>query len=236
MVAALSPTDDVAQRLPISSSHCSATDTLDVASAVASYGTVPVSGASGWANLRCWPLRALRWYLAALENSPLWTTVITSTVLSAISDLIAQSIELAGTGASYAWRRVFALALVGLLLTGPVFHYVYEYLEAVLPIVSGLRGFRNLVLQVAADQLIAQPVWLVGFFVVVESVEIGRVDFGEVGAALERGYFESLMLTWTVFPVCQMLSFGLLPSSMRVLVLNVVDIGYTAGLSYIKHR
>lgn len=72
-------------------------------------------------------------------------------------------------------------------------------------------------LQVLVDQLGAQPVWLVGFFAVVQTVEIGTLDFVEIWVVMRRDYFPSLKLTWTVFPVCQLLSFGLLPCSMRVL-------------------
>lgn len=199
--------------------------------------TTSVSGENSEWSLWLWPLHGLQWYLAVLGSMPLRTKVITSTILSALSDIIAQSVEFSlGEGGAYDWRRVTALALVGCLLTGPGFHMFYEYLEVCLPLVGGIVGGRNLVLQVLVDQLAAMPVWLVGFFAVVQAVEIGKIDIEEIWLVMRRDFFPSLKLTWAVFPVCQLLSFGLLPCSMRVLVLNFVDIGYTAGLSYIKHK
>jgi hypothetical protein len=44
-----------------------------------------------------------------------------------------------------------------------------------------------------------------------------------------------MKLTWAVFPVFQLFSFVLLPTKLRVLVLNVVDLGYVAALSFLKH-
>jgi hypothetical protein len=194
----------------------------------------------GW-RLWLWPVVLLRRYLRLLDASPLRTKVWTSAALGAVSDLLAQAIESARgadpDGPGVNWRRVFALAVVGAVLTAPAFHYLYDVLERVLPVgVGGAGGKVRAVLgQLAVDQLVAAPLWLVGFFGLFGAVEAGRFDGAEFAAKLRRDYVTTLKLTWAVFPVFQLFSFALLPSNMRVLVLNFVDLGYTALLSMISH-
>lgn len=64
--------------------------------------TASVSGEnSGW-SFWYGPLHILQWYLAVLESMPLRTKAITSTILSALSDIIAQSVEFSlGEGGAY---------------------------------------------------------------------------------------------------------------------------------------
>lgn len=194
----------------------------------------------GW-RVWLWPVFAGRRYLAALDRTPLATKMVTAALLGALSDLIAQAIEARGVGAGERagtdWRRVWALAAVGGLLTAPLFHALYEWLERALPLggLSAGRRARNVALQLVVDQVVAAPAWLLAFFPMFDVAESGQWDGERIARGLRRDFLPSLRLTWTIFPVCQLLSFSLLPSNMRVLVLNVVDLGYTAGLSLLKH-
>jgi hypothetical protein len=164
--------------------------------------------------------------------------MITSGVLGALSDVIAQAIERAhGRGQDdIRWRRVLALAAVGALLTAPMFHAVYEVLDKALPgSVKGWRAWRNTALQLAVDQLVAAPIWLVTFYAMFSVFETGQVLPDQISAQIRRDFVPSMKLTWAVFPVFQLFSFVLLPTKLRVLVLNVVDLGYVAALSFLKH-
>lgn len=187
-----------------------------------------------------WPMYLMKRYLALLDALPLRTKCVTAAFLGAVSDLIAQAVERAvgrdeerGTS----WRRMWALAFVGAVLTAPVFHFLYEALESAIPVgVGGRIGVRNTAVQLFVDQVVVAPVWLVAFFALFGTAEAGRFEGDKVEAQLRRDFLKSLKMTWYVFPLVQVFSFSLLPSNMRVLVLNVVDLGYTAVLSLVKHE
>lgn len=172
-----------------------------------------------------WPLWGLRWYLAALECAPLKTKIVTSSLLGAGSDLLAQAIDSGVEGVR--WRRVMAMAAVGAVLTAPMFHFLYEVLEGTLPVAGAVRR-RNLALQLLVDQGVAGPVWLVAFFGVLDTMESGRVRVAEIGKSLRRDFFTSLKLTWAVYPALQLVSFAYLPSNMRVLWMGLIDFWYVS--------
>jgi Mpv17 / PMP22 family len=122
------------------------------------------------------------------------------------------------------------------LLTAPMFHAMYEVLDMALPgSVKGWRAWRNTALQLAVDQFVADPIWLVAFYAMFSVFETGKFLPDQISAQIRRDFVPSLMLTWAVFPAFQLLSFVLLPTKLRVLVLNVVDLGYVAALSFLKH-
>lgn len=172
-------------------------------------------------------------YIKLLDRYPLATKTATSAVITAIGDIIAQYI--AGAN-KLDWRRVFALFIVGAALTAPLFHYVYEYLELAIP---ASRGWRNVVAQLCVDQLLAAPLWLAAFFPTVLLIERATLDertLAAISAQYQRDYVPSLLLTWKIFIPMQALSFTLLPASLRVLALNIIDIVYTAALSFLTHK
>ena len=171
-------------------------------------------------------------YMKLLSRHPLPTKVVSSTIITAISDVIAQKVS---GSEVIEWRRVFALGLVGAILTAPLFHYLYEYLERVIPTKAGVR---NTIGQLAVDQLVAAPVWLALFFPLVAFVENGvtRAAFKQTRDGYTRDFAESLVLTWKIFIPSQAVSFAFLPIATRVLVLNVIDLVYTSVLSYISHK
>lgn len=188
------------------------------------------------------PAKLLAWYLSLLSQSPLYTKMITAAFLGACSDIIAQHIEQRIDIAIFShpiidYRRMFSLAIVGMFLTAPMFHVLYNVLENLIPVstMSGWYAFRNTSLQLFIDQVIAAPVWLLAFYTMFATIENGTFNPHDIMQQIDRDFVKSMKLTWTVFPIFQIFSFALLPLHMRVLVLNVVDLGYTAALSLLQH-
>lgn len=169
-----------------------------------------------------------RFYLRMLEEHTLVTKVITSAVLSSLSDLIAQKLE---SNERIDVLRNVAFFLTGAVLTAPLFHVLYELFERVIP----ATNVTNLVLQVACDQLIAAPLWLLAFFPFISLIE-GCTDFSVIAKTIQQKYVDGLKVTWIVFPAVQFVNFTLVPKHLRVLVVNVCDLVYTALLSWIAHR
>jgi hypothetical protein len=199
---------------------------------------------SDWASRRGiipWLVSLAKGYVGLLDSSPLLTKTATSGALGGVSDLLAQWLESrrrkdSSEPWSIEWRRAGALAVVGALLTAPMFHALYEFLEHALPASAvGWKAWRNTAAQLAVDQLIAAPVWLLCFYAMFSTIEKGTFVVEDLKAQIRRDFLPSIKLTWTVFPVFQLISFAVLPKNMRVLVLNVIDLGYTAALSMISH-
>ncbi|KAI0565610.1 Mpv17/PMP22 [Gracilaria domingensis] len=95
-------------------------------------------------------------YMKLLHSRPLLTKVVTSALISAISDLIAQAID--GNSKVDVMRNV-AFLLAGALLTAPIFHVAYDLFEHTIPGTT----VQNVVLQVLGDQLVAAPLWGEGY-------------------------------------------------------------------------
>lgn len=174
-------------------------------------------------------------YMKLLDCYPLTTKIVTSGIIGALSDILAQRIS----GTSYAeisWRRVAALTIVGAILTAPLFHYLYERMEATIPT---KLGWKNTALQLAIDQLLGAPVWLAAFFPLVAACELApdANTIAKISASQYANEFvPALLLTWKIFIPTQTFSFVCLPIRTRVLALNIVDLAYTAALSYLSHE
>ncbi|GAB0496595.1 hypothetical protein MMPV_007908 [Pyropia vietnamensis] len=129
-------------------------------------------------------------------------------------------------------RRVAALTVVAMVFTAPAFHYLYTALEAVVPVSAAAP--RNVWIQLGVDQLVAAPIYLAIFFPAFGLLSGRRV--ADVVAQTRRDYLPSLRVTYAVFPVFQWVSFTFLPPPLRVLAVNVVDLGFNTVLSYMANR
>jgi len=201
------------------------------------------SGGGNWnngdddGNRRSFNLYQL--YMALLLSSPLPTKMVTAAFISALSDIFAQLItgESEGDGLSRLnWRRVLAFGVIGLLFTAPIFHYLYEFLELRIP---AKASWFNTGCQLAVDQLLGAPFWLFWFFSTLAFFE----HLPDLNAVVrrtidgyQRDFLPAMLLTWKIFIPTQTISFALLPTSTRVLALNIVDLVYTAALSYMSHK
>lgn len=169
-----------------------------------------------------------RFYLRMLDKHTFITKVITSAILSSVSDLIVQKLE---ANEKIDLLRNVAFFLTGAVLTAPLFHVLYELFEHTIP----ATNVTNLVLQVACDQLIAAPLWLLAFFPFIAVIE-GCTDLSEIANTIRQKYVDGLKVTWIVFPAVQVVNFTLVPKHLRVLVVNICDLVYTALLSWLAHR
>lgn len=187
--------------------------------------------------------RLLAVYLAALDARPLTVKAATAGVMAAAGDMLAQRLEQPPPPpgspprprgaflATLSPRRVAALTVVAAAFTAPAFHFLYAALEAAFPVGAAAR---NVWIQLGVDQLVAAPVFLAVFFPAFGLLS-GR-GVAEVVAQTRRDYIPSLRVTYAVFPVFQWASFTFLPPPLRVLAVNVVDLGFNAVLSYMANR
>ncbi|KAM8961172.1 peroxisomal membrane protein 2 [Pelodytes ibericus] len=185
-------------------------------------------------ELRGVPLHVLllRGYLRLLRERPVLTKALTSGILSALGNLLSQSIE-RQRRSQKSPKKVDLLgplrfATYGFLFTGPLSHYFYMFLEQLIPSSSPLAGLRRLLL----DRLIVAPVFLLLFFFVMNVLE-GK-DLATLNKKLKDGYWSALKMNWKVWTPFQFINVNYVPVQFRVLFANLVAFFWYAYLSSVR--
>lgn len=163
----------------------------------------------------------------------LLTNTVSCGVFLATGDLIQQSVEikrrLHGAGGRYDWRRTGRMFVVG-LIQGPPHHYWYLWLDRWLP----ARSVRAVSLKIAADQLVAAPLFALLFFTGMSLVEKLSLSAG-VDEFVDK-FPLVYLFDWCIWPASQFVNFRFVPAHLRVTYVNAVTVLWDVFLSYIKHR
>ncbi|CAN0268855.1 unnamed protein product, partial [Hapterophycus canaliculatus] len=133
-------------------------------------------------------------------------------------------------------RRLVAVAIDSMLITGPALHCLYGLLERLMPTAAG--GFAPAASHVLIDTFIFDPMFVASFFCVTGMLE-NRSLKQDVLPALRREFWPAVHGSWAVsffFCPLQFLTFRYLPLEFRVLSVNVGDIAWTSVLSYFSHK
>eukprot|EP00884_Botryococcus_braunii_P004181 jgi/Botrbrau1/13764/Bobra.0056s0020.1 len=177
------------------------------------------SAASGAASL--WAA-----YLALLEKQPVATKAVTSAILNAAGDLIAQL--LVEQRSSIDWKRLATFAFLGLVLVGPALHFWYLTLSRLVPAATTAGALTRL----ALDQLAFAPIFLATFFVALLTLE-GQP--GLIQAKLKQDLKPTVIKNWQIWVPFQFLNFRFVPQTLQVLVANFVALGWNTYLSFASH-
>ena len=203
-------------------------------------------------------------YSEQLELRPIRTKSLTAGALGVIGDLIAQCIEWSldddndvGAG-GLDGRRVFAMFIDGSCFSGPLMHYAFEAYEHLFPIIirndcacdaqivvlddntvpvhNFQTEWKHVIIHVAFDQIFMAIFYVAGLMIITGVIE-GHSD--ELLAELHDEYFRKLGAAWLAAIVLiaplQILAFGKLDVSLRVLATNFIDIIWVTIMSIITH-
>ncbi|KZF24234.1 hypothetical protein L228DRAFT_228204 [Xylona heveae TC161] len=168
----------------------------------------------------------LGWYQAKLAARPLLTQSITTAVLFGTGDALAQqAVEKVGVD-KHNFARTGRMALYGGAVFGPAATTWFKFLQNKVVL-------QNKTAQVAArvglDQLAFTPLNL-GFFLTSMSLMEGT----DPKKKINDTYTKALTTNWMVWPWVQMANFTVVPLEHRVLVVNIVALGWNCYLSYIN--
>ena len=106
-------------------------------------------------------------YVHALQVNPLWTKSVTAMTLNGLEEVIAQSLSaggkpvLAADGKSLSikkgidYDRVIKMALYGLLISGPLGHYLYRLVDRVF---AGRTSALASLVQLVTVNVVAIPI------------------------------------------------------------------------------
>jgi len=170
---------------------------------------------------------AFRWYQAKLRTAPLLTQSVTTAVLFATGDTLAQqAVEKRGVE-QHDPMRTARMAAYGGAIFGPAATKWYGLLTKHINIRSSHTA--TICARVAADQFIFAPVNMGVFLTSMAYLEGASVRQRLTDAYLP-GYQKNLM----VWPWVQFANFKYVPADFRVLVVNFVSLGWNCYLSYLN--
>eukprot|EP01121_Diplochlamys_sp_Union-15-3_P011346 TRINITY_DN3276_c0_g1_i2.p1 TRINITY_DN3276_c0_g1~~TRINITY_DN3276_c0_g1_i2.p1 ORF type:complete len:189 (-),score=12.33 TRINITY_DN3276_c0_g1_i2:5-571(-) len=170
-------------------------------------------------------------YLIALQNNPLRTKAITSSITSSIGDLLAQTIKRiqSPNPQPYDLKRTAKFASFNFLISAPILHWYYKLLDVLL---KNYKGNTRLILQLLLDRLICGPLVILLFFTYFEIVSMGsimalkkKIQLHLIPTAVKA------MIFW--LPV-QFFNFKYIPMQLRVLFGNLAAIVWTVYFSVVN--
>jgi len=170
-----------------------------------------------------------RWYQSKLASRPLLTQSITTSFLFATGDVMAQQgVEKTGLD-KHKWARTGRMALYGGAVFGPAATTWFAFLSRRIHIAN--KPFLTNVCRVGADQCLFGPTNLCVFL---SSMAI--MEGADPRQRLRDSYITALKKNFMVWPAVQLANFTFVPLEGRVLVVNIVSLGWNCYLSYINSQ
>ncbi|XP_077996267.1 peroxisomal membrane protein 2-like [Glandiceps talaboti] len=174
--------------------------------------------------------KLIKTYLRHLRERPILTKAITSSVVSAIGDIIAQRIITgSNSGIGINWRSVAANSIFGFVITGPMIHHFYILLDKLIPKTTPYAGIKK----VLFDRLVLAPPYLLLVFYIVNILD-GK-SHSEAVKKIKESFMTALIMNVKVWTVLQYININYVPMEYRVLFGNSVALGWNIYLA-IKRR
>mmetsp|Transcript_16221 Transcript_16221/g.24505 ORF Transcript_16221/g.24505 Transcript_16221/m.24505 type:complete len:272 (-) Transcript_16221:171-986(-) len=178
-------------------------------------------------------------YIDWLDHSPLVTTSVTAAVINGLGDLLAQSLEahVIGTKFIINWTRFNAFFVSGLLFVGPFLQCWFGRLWAMgrwMERKVTKRKIWQIVAQVTVDQTLGVLLFFPTYFYAYEFsealVSFRAPTWASATEKLKLELVNVFVTQYKVWPVFNMIIFGLVPEHFRVLTSNVVAVFWNAYL------
>lgn len=163
-----------------------------------------------------------------LASRPLLTQSITTAVLFATGDTMAQQLVEKKGIRNHDLARSGRMALYGGAVFGPAATTWFKFLQHKVVLKNKNA---EILARVACDQGIFAGINL---FVFLSSMAI--MEGTSPRDKLEKSYWPALTTNWMIWPFVQAINFKLIPLHHRVLVVNVVSLGWNCYLSYLNSK
>ena len=189
------------------------------------------------------------WYMGCLVAFPLYTKALTTALIGISGDTTAQYLEerirASDAGSkinlkNYDRRRGLSKFADSLLITGPLLHFAYDWLENLIPIASVMGSPLSASLaafsQVLIDDFVFDAIFVAIMFI---STGIGEGYTKQLIPQFKKDFVPAVKTSWKTSIFLMPLEFCLfrfLPLSLRVLGMNIIDIIWEAMVSYMIHR
>eukprot|EP01098_Paradermamoeba_levis_P016827 TRINITY_DN931_c0_g2_i8.p1 TRINITY_DN931_c0_g2~~TRINITY_DN931_c0_g2_i8.p1 ORF type:complete len:185 (-),score=53.43 TRINITY_DN931_c0_g2_i8:322-846(-) len=163
-------------------------------------------------------------YVTSLEKRPLLTKAITSGVLSTGEEYCAQKL----TSSKRDLERVTKMGLYGLLVSGPLGHFLYKLLDDAF---SGKTGAVASILKLVAVNTVVLPIQNFVYLVAIAAISKG-VDPAAISAAVKTNFWPIMKTTWKYFPLIQLFTFRFLPPNLWLPFFNTIGFLYGVYINW----
>ncbi|KAF4553108.1 Mpv17 / PMP22-like protein 1 [Elsinoe fawcettii] len=171
----------------------------------------------------------LRWYQMKLAQRPVLTQAVTTAVLFATGDAMAQQLVEKKGLANQDFGRTARMTLYGGAVFGPAATKWFGFLQR--KVVIPGRPNLEILARVGLDQTVFASTNL---FCFLSSMAI--MEGSDPKEKLDSTYKTALTKNWMVWPWIQMTNFKFVPLQHRVLVVNVVSLGWNCYLSFLNSQ
>ncbi|XP_007900103.1 peroxisomal membrane protein 2 [Callorhinchus milii] len=174
----------------------------------------------------------LQQYLLLLKKYPIPTKSVTSGILSGFGNILSQVIERRGkqpnTGTSLDIGGPIRFGVFGLVFTGPLSHFFYQFLDKYIPSNVAFSQIKRLLV----DRLVFAPAFLALFFFVISMLEGKKMK--ALKDKMQTSYWIALKMNWKVWTIFQYININYVPPQFRVLFANLVALFWYAYLASIR--
>jgi protein Mpv17 len=170
---------------------------------------------------------AFQWYRATLGRRPLLTQSVTSLILFSAGDVLAQQCVERRGFQDHDFKRSSRMGLYGGFIFGPAATLWYSRLAPRIVLGGRPAGSLTVLTRVAVDQLVFSPINLACFL-----TSMAYLEGSSPSRKLQGSFWKTLRVNWTVWPAVQLANFTVVPPEHRVLLVNVVALGWNCYLSY----
>lgn len=197
------------------------------------------------------------WYKQQLEARPLRTQLLSSSVIWATGDALAQFISfyhdtnythpplslsskqensVKVKGFNVDWKRVLTLSLFGAAFVAPVGHWWYDSLDYVVTkqLKFQMGSLKLTSAKLIADTFILGPLHLLAFLTYMGAASGKSVQ--EIKAMLRRDYIPALITEGAFWPLVQAFNFRYVPVQHQLLYVNGFCLADSVFLSWFKFQ
>lgn len=180
-------------------------------------------------------------YNQLVLKRPLVTNMVTTGILFGTGDCLAQKFFPEHENSTYDYQRSLRSIIYGTLIFAPMGDKWYKFINTVKSPIRSSNGninkYLDVVTRVAGDQLVFAPfVGIPMYYTMMTFMEFSSNPLDDIRRKLNNSLWPTLKTNWLVWPAFQMLNFSLIPVQMRLLLVNVVSIGWNCYLSYIHNK
>ncbi|KAI8882707.1 hypothetical protein K501DRAFT_186115 [Backusella circina FSU 941] len=171
-------------------------------------------------------------YHRALTKRPILVQSLSTAVLFAtVGDVIAQQIVEKKGWEQHDLIRTSRMATFGCVFAGPALSTWYRFIDRSVKTTKPLQG---LLTKVALDQFLFAP-FFIGAFFSVQGLFEGK-SMNDIKEKLASSYTTALIGNYKIWPAVQICNFYFTPLNYRLMVTNVVALGWNAYLSTVNQR
>lgn len=170
-------------------------------------------------------------YRLLVQTYPVRTKAITSCIIGILGEILGGAISARRDNRPFGVdaKRVGIFGLYGLVITGPVLHYWYAFLEQ-LTRGMGLKDLTRLFVKLVIDRGIFGPPFVLLTVSFIQFLQ-NNFNFGRAGQSIRRTYGAVLLSNEKFWTVAQILNFGVVPVDMQLLYVNIASIAWNTLLS-----